>query len=262
MYFTYFIGPAGSGKSTLTYAFAEWIKRSSAQSEISDNTSVICVNLDPGVKWTPYPPDVDVRDYVDYDEVMSQYNLGPNGALVASTDLTINFLDEIREEIDDFKADYVLVDTPGQIELFSFRVAGPKICRGLGGLKQAVCFLFEPNLVKEPSGFISTVLLSSAVEYRFFLPHLNVLSKSDLLSELELEELVNWSENPITLTDAVNERMAGIEREKSLKMAKIFDDLGSISSLIPVSAKSEWGLDGLYAELQRIFAGGEDFESD
>lgn len=262
MFVTYFIGPAGSGKSTLTYAFAEWIRRASAESEISDNTSVACVNLDPGVRWTPYPPDVDVRDYVDYDEVVQQYNLGPNGALVAATDMIINHLEEIKEEIQDTRADFILVDTPGQIELFSFRAAGPKICTALGGEKKATCFMFEPTLASEPSGFISTFLLSSAVEYRFFLPQVNLLSKADILSEQQVQDIVSWSEDPYALSEAIELRTAGIEREKALKIATVFEDLGSISSLVPVSAKDEFGLDGLYAELSRIFKGGDDFDTE
>ncbi|MHA1681178.1 MAG: ATP/GTP-binding protein [Promethearchaeota archaeon] len=262
MYFTYFIGPAGSGKSTLTYAFAEWIRRASMESEINDNLSVACVNLDPGVRWTPYPPDVDVRDYIDYDQIVQQYQLGPNGALVAATDLIITYLDEIKEEIYDTGADYILIDTPGQIELFSFRAVGPKICNELGGRKKAVCFLFEPNLVSDPSGYISTLLLSSAVEYRFFLPHLNLLSKSDILTADDLDKIITWSEDYLSLNTAIGQESSGIEREKILRMSQIFEDIGSISSLTPVSAKTEWGLDGLYGELQRIFAGGEDYESD
>ncbi|MBD3187790.1 GTPase [Candidatus Bathyarchaeota archaeon] len=262
MYYTYFIGPAGSGKSTLTYAIADWLKVTSMESEISDTVSVACVNLDPGVRWTPYPPDVDVRDFIDYNEVMRTYQLGPNGALVAATDLIITYIDEIKEEIQDTGADYVFIDTPGQIELFSFRVAGPKICKELGGKKKVVCFLFEPGLVLDPSGFISTLLLSSAVEYRFFLPHLNLLSKSDILDEEEMERIIGWSENFSSLNTAIDMQVSGMEREKSLRMSKLFEDLGTISSLIPVSSKSSAGLDGLYAELQRIFAGGEDFESE
>ena len=262
MFLTYFIGPAGSGKSTLTYAFAEWLRRASAESEISDNLSVACVNLDPGVRWTPYPPDVDVRDYVDYDAIVQQYNLGPNGALVAATDMIINYIEDIKEEIRDARADYVLVDTPGQIELFSFRAAGPRICQELGGKKRATCFLFEPTLVSEPSGFISTFLLSSAVEYRFFLPHVNLLSKADVLDESTIDQILSWSEDYFALGDAIEARTSGLEREKTLKIANVFSELDSISSLIPVSAKNELGLDGLYAEISRIFTGGEDFDSE
>ena len=256
MYFIFFIGPAGSGKTTLTHALADWIHNA------SKDISVASVNLDPGCRWLPYNPDVDVRDYVDYDRIMTDYNLGPNGALVAATDMIVTHLNEIREEINDTKADYVLVDTPGQIELFSFRVAGPRIAKGLGGKKSAICFLFEPVLCNEPTGYISQVLLSSAVEYRFFLPHFNLLAKSDLLTEAKVDEIVEWSEDFYKLTEAIEEKTEGMEREKTLNMARVFNELGSIASLIPVSSKSVLGLDNLYAELQRTFAGGEDFETE
>ncbi len=258
MYFTYFIGPAGSGKTTLTHALADWIKNA------AKDISVACVNLDPGCHWLPYAPDVDVRDYVNYDKIMEDYNLGPNGALVAATDMIVTHLNAIKEEIRDTRADYVLVDTPGQIELFSFRVAGPRICKGLGGdkSKSAICFLFEPGLCSEPSGFISTLLLSSAVEYRFFLPHFNLLAKADSIGEAKVDEIVEWSEDFNTLMDAIENRTEGLEREKAVHMAQVFNELGSITSLLPVSSKSLNGLDNLYAELQRTFAGGEDFETE
>ncbi|NMC05922.1 MAG: GTPase [Candidatus Lokiarchaeota archaeon] len=258
MYFIYFIGPAGSGKTTLTHALGDWIKNASAE------VSVACVNLDPGCRWLPYAPDVDVRDYVNYDKIMEDYNLGPNGALVAATDMIVTHLNDIKEEIRDTRADYVLIDTPGQIELFSFRVAGPKICKGIGGnkSKNAICFLFEPGLCTEPAGYISTLLLSSAVEYRFFLPHFNLLAKSDSIPETKIEEILGWSEDYFQLAEAIEERTEGLEREKTLHMAQVFNELGSVSTLLPVSAKSLNGLDNLYAELQRTFAGGEDFETE
>nr|MDO8108765.1 ATP/GTP-binding protein [Candidatus Sigynarchaeota archaeon] len=256
MYFTFFIGPAGSGKTTLTHALADWIQNASKE------ISVACVNLDPGVRWLPYDPDVDVRDYVDYDKIMADYNLGPNGALVAATDMIVTHLNEIRDEIRDTRADYVFVDTPGQIELFSFRVAGPRIAKGLGGKKSAICFLFDPVLASEPTGFISTLLLSSAVEYRFFLPHFNLLAKSDMLTEPKVDEIVEWSEDFYKLSEAIEEKTEGMEREKTLNMARVLNEMGNISSLIPVSSKAVLGLDNLYAELQRTFAGGEDFETE
>ena len=39
------------------------------------------VNLDPAVANLPYEPNIDIRDTVNYKEVMKQYGLGPNGGL-------------------------------------------------------------------------------------------------------------------------------------------------------------------------------------
>ena len=81
--FNYIIGPAGSGKTTLV---------ATTYNHLSANYNslrVITVNLDPGVRNLPYTPDVDIRDYIVLEEVMDKYGLGPNGGLVAATDLII-----------------------------------------------------------------------------------------------------------------------------------------------------------------------------
>jgi len=48
------VGPAGSGKSTLTMQLANVMESSGA--------SVVKVNFDPAEDKPPYDPDVDVRD--------------------------------------------------------------------------------------------------------------------------------------------------------------------------------------------------------
>ncbi|HNU35906.1 MAG TPA: ATP/GTP-binding protein, partial [Methanomassiliicoccales archaeon] len=49
MRFIYFVGTAGSGKSSLIYAFQEWLTLQGLDSVI--------INLDPGVEHMPYQPD-------------------------------------------------------------------------------------------------------------------------------------------------------------------------------------------------------------
>ena len=75
MFFTFLVGTAGSGKSMLTASLEKWL--------INADVSVAIVNLDPGVEDPPYTSDVDIREHVDYGEVMNSFGLGPNGALVA-----------------------------------------------------------------------------------------------------------------------------------------------------------------------------------
>lgn len=43
------------------------------------------VNLDPACRETPYP--VNIRDTINYKEVMKQYGLGPNGGIVTALNL-------------------------------------------------------------------------------------------------------------------------------------------------------------------------------
>ena len=76
--FVYVLGPAGAGKSSFTAIFSEWL--------INEGGIALLVNLDPATSYLPYTPDVDIRMYVDARDVMKKYNLGPNGAIIASTD--------------------------------------------------------------------------------------------------------------------------------------------------------------------------------
>ncbi|MGC9201632.1 MAG: ATP/GTP-binding protein, partial [Thermoproteota archaeon] len=107
------IGTAGSGKTSLTSSMVEWLIRRGINAE--------AINLDPGVEFLPYEPLVDAREYVDVYEIMRTEGLGPNSALVLSTDLLVDYVDEMRKTLSESTADIFIVDTPGQIELFAFR---------------------------------------------------------------------------------------------------------------------------------------------
>jgi hypothetical protein len=218
--------------------------------------SAITLNLDPGVKIMPYTPDIDIRDFIVLEEVMAEYGLGPNGAMILASDLMVNFLDDLKYEIDQYNPDWVFVDTAGQLELFAFRETGPLIASslGFGSIQKVVSFLFDSNLARRPNGFISTLLLAASVQFRFRnIPQINVLSKVDLLSEDQIEMIVNWSQDFKALEDSTNERESGLIRELSMLISEVFIQLGSTSELIPCSIKEEQGLDLLFAYYQRIF---------
>ena len=93
--YLYFIGTAGSGKSTLTSIFKQWMTNQGLDS--------ITVNLDPGAKNLPYSPDVDIRDWISLKEVMKEYNLGPNGAQIACADMIALNTSDVKESIEKFK---------------------------------------------------------------------------------------------------------------------------------------------------------------
>jgi len=187
---------------------------------------------------------------------MTEYGLGPNGAMILASDLMVNYLDEVKDEIDEFNPDWIFVDTVGQLELFAFRDTGPLIASslGFGSIQRAVSFLFDSNLVLRPNGFISTLLLAASVQFRFRrIPQVNVLSKVDLLSEEQIEMIVNWSQDFKALEDSTNERESGLIRELSMLLSDVFVQMGSTSELIPCSIKEEKGLDILFGSIQRVF---------
>jgi len=169
VFIAFVIGTAGSGKSFLTSALVEKMR--------GEKQKVATLNLDPGVVSLPYSPEIDVRDYVTVDAIMEEYGLGPNGALVMATDMIASEAGRIREEIEDLEPDVLIADTPGQMELFAFRVSGPYIAHALSDEPKAIIYLFDSVFSFNPLNYISNMFLSAAVYIRFMLPQIHVLSK-------------------------------------------------------------------------------------
>jgi len=251
MFIVFIIGTAGSGKSLLTAAFSDWLKLA--------KQNVIAVNLDPGVLTLPYTPDIDIRDYIKIEQLMEQYELGPNGALIMAADLIAEETERLGEEIATFNPDIALIDTPGQMELFAFRASGPYIANELTKEPKALIYLFDSVFSSNPLNYVSNVVLSAAVDNRFFTREVHVLSKSDLLPPEDMNRIVDWSANPTALEAAIEEKLTGTGRLLSRDVIHAVYRLGLKFLLIPVSAKTNEGFVNLNATLERILSSGEKF---
>ena len=250
----YFIGTAGAGKSTLVHTFQVWMN--------SQGLDCVTVNLDPGAESIPYAPDVDVRDWISLQGVMEEQELGPNAAQVAAADLLALNAKEIAEVLETFETSYFLIDTPGQIELFTFRSSDPVIVDAFGRDDSALVYLNDPNLVRAATGFISSVLLSATVQFRHGLPFLNILSKSDLLPEPDLERIVKWSLDPFALYEALFADQTTPKTLLDVEFLKSMEAIGVYRRLVPVSSEVMFGFEEIYNQVQQVFEGGEDLSKD
>jgi len=248
---TFIIGTAGSGKSLFTAALSEWLKMS--------KQDVAVVNLDPGVLKLPYSPDVDVRNYVDVGDLMERYSLGPNGALILAADLIADQVEKITRDIQEINADMVLVDTPGQMELFAFRASGPYIVEELTKEPKALIYLFDAVFSINPLNYVSNMFLSAAVYNRFFQPQVHLLSKCDLIPAEQVKRIADWSADPRALEDAIEQELEGTKRLFSRNMMRAINQLGLKFLLMPISAKTNQGLTNVNSTLERILTGGEKY---
>jgi hypothetical protein len=246
----FIIGTAGSGKSLLAAAFSEWLKMS--------KQDVAVVNLDPGVLKLPYSPDVDIRNYVDVGNIMEKYGLGPNGALIMAADLIADEIENVTRDIEAADADIVLVDTPGQMELFAFRASGPYIVSELTKEPKAMVYLFDAVFSINPLNYVSNMFLSAAVYNRFFQPQVHLLSKCDLLPKKEVDRITDWAANPRALENSI-EQLEDSKRLFSRNIMHAIRQIGLKFMLIPVSAKTNEGLTNFNTTLERILTGGEKY---
>ncbi len=217
---------------------------------------VASVNLDPGVLRLPYSPSVDVRSYVNVAHLMEKYGLGPNGAQVMAADLIADEIDEISKEIEDLKSDIVLVDTPGQMELFAFRISGPYIANELTEEPKATVYLFDAVFSADPLNYVSNLFLSAAVHNRFLVPQIHLLSKCDLLPRKKVRRILAWSADGEALENAIEQELEGTKRLLSRNMMHSIYELGLEFLLVPVSAKTNEGMINFNAAVERVLSRG------
>lgn len=249
MHAIFVTGTAGSGKSLLTSRLLQWYKDNSAYP--------ISLNLDPGVLNLPYDPDVDVRDYIDIETLMESYGLGPNGSLIMASDMIATKMDEIQGEVDELNPDYVIVDTPGQIELFAFRASGPYFVTNFHADSKATIFAFDGMLVSSPINYVSIALLASSARLRLKTPQVNVLTKRDLVIE-KLKDIMEWAGSHTALEHALDGEKDAEYSLLSKDLARSMSKGGFAPGLVAVSSVTMNGIVNLAAALARILNQGED----
>ena len=242
-------GTAGSGKSLLSSRLLHWYK--------DNNAYPVTLNLDPGAVNLPYEPDVDVRKYIDIATLMESYGLGPNGSFIMASDMVATKLEEIQNEVDELNPDYLIVDTPGQIELFAFRASGPYFAINLHADNKATIFTFDGMLVSSPINFVSISLLALSVKLRLKMTQINVLTKRDLVLD-NLKNIMEWAGSTMALEHVLNSEKDAEYSLLTKDLARSISKGGFAQSLIPVSSVTMSGMVNLAAGLARTLNLGED----
>lgn len=247
----FLVGTAGSGKSLLASKILDYYSRNGA--------FVGMLNLDPGVENLPYTCDIDVRDYVDIVQIMKQYDLGPNGSMIMANDLLASKIDDLQHEIDNVNPDYLIIDTPGQIELFAYRTSGPFLVQNLNVEEKVSIFLHDGSLMTSPSNFVSIALLATSVKLRLGISQINVLTKTDLIED-KIKDILKWSTNMASLEDALAKSADGENYTLAINILRSLNLGGFAQGMIPISNATGEGMANLQAALSRVLNLGEEVE--
>jgi len=176
------IGPPGSGKSTYCRGVTELL--------VGAGREVFVVNLDPANEQVLYEAALDVQDLIRLEDVMEELELGPNGGIIYCLEFLEKnvewLLDGLRRIMKSAKFPYFLFDLPGQVELSthheSLRNIVGKIQKILD-LRLTAVHLVDSFHCSDPSKYISAVFLSLSAMLRLEMPHVNVMSKVDLVEK-------------------------------------------------------------------------------
>jgi GTPase SAR1 family protein len=178
-----FVGPPGSGKTSCVVALKDMCERL--------KRNVIVLNLDPANTKLPYDANFNVCTMINVRSVMEEYHLGPNGALMFCMDSLAECTETVTAALKPFVRDgcYFLIDCPGQVELYTHSTSIKKFIelfqRDLN-VKLAVVNLVDIVLASSVPAFLGQSLMSLGTMLRLCTPHINVLSKFDLYSDLDV----------------------------------------------------------------------------
>ncbi|OBT52537.1 hypothetical protein VE04_06366 [Pseudogymnoascus sp. 24MN13] len=174
------VGMAGSGKTT-------FMQRINAHLH-EKKTPPYVINLDPAVRTVPFESNIDIRDSVNYQEVMKSYNLGPDGGILTSLNLFATKIDQIVTLLekrtlpdpanpDKKPIEHILVDTPGQIEVFVWSASGSILLDSLASsFPTVVAYIIATPRTASTSTFMSNMLYACSILYKTKLPMILVMS--------------------------------------------------------------------------------------
>ncbi|XP_003738385.1 GPN-loop GTPase 2 [Galendromus occidentalis] len=170
------IGPPGSGKTSYCAAMAQYLEGQGRKFAI--------VNLDPANDELPYTATVNLADLIKVADVMQTLSLGPNGALVYCVEYLEKNVDWLLNQLNKLSSDtYILLDCPGQVELYTHHSSIRDILHSLQReeFRFTVVHLVDGHYCSDPGKYISILLSSLSMMINIEMPHINVLSKFDLV---------------------------------------------------------------------------------
>lgn len=232
------IGFAGSGKSLFTSSFTQFLE--------TNKKKVYIVNLDPAVVYLDYEPNLDIRDTVNFKNVMKSYNLGPNGAIVTCINMFVTKIDQIIDLIDSKKDiyDYIVIDTPGQIELFTWSVAGEIISISLASkFSCKVFFIVDSSKCQNVKLFIGNILHICSVYYKLGLPLEIIFNKSDNCNK---EKLLNYMKLDDSFTKIIEKQIPNYSSELLTSMSETFEEIFKSFPFYFASSISFNGMQDIY----------------
>lgn len=172
------IGPPGAGKTTYCWKMAELLRK--------NGRNVILVNIDPANEMMTYKPDIDLRSLITLEDVMEQHSLGPNGALLYCIEYLEKNIDWLLKQICGANNTDFIFDVPGQVELYCHHDSLSKVfskLQAVTNLQLCVVHLVDSHHCSDAGKFIAALMLSLSAMLKVGLPHINVLTKVDLLKK-------------------------------------------------------------------------------
>ncbi|XP_055570523.1 GPN-loop GTPase 1-like isoform X2 [Falco biarmicus] len=181
---------------------------------------------------------------------MRQYGLGPNGGIVTSLNLFATRFDQVMKFIEKRQnaSKYVIIDTPGQIEVFTWSASGTIITEALASsFPSVVVYVMDTSRSTNPVTFMSNMLYACSILYKTKLPFIVVMNKTDIIDH---SFAVEWMQDFETFQDALNQETSYVSN-LTRSMSLVLDEFYSSLKVVGVSAVLGTGLDDFFVQLSK-----------
>ncbi|KAF9160033.1 ATP binding protein [Actinomortierella ambigua] len=220
------------------------------------------VNLDPAAEKFEYEPSIDIRDLISLEDVMEELSYGPNGGLIYCMEFLMNNIDWLEDEIGDYTDDYLIIDCPGQIELYTHFDIMKRLVEALQRMNVAICgvYLLESQFIEDKSKFFAGVMSAMSAMINLEIPHINVMSKMDLLPKMKAIELERYyNPDPLLLVDDVNAKTSPRFHQLNEAIGQLVEDFNMVQFL-PLNATDEDSITAILSHVDNAIQFGEDQE--
>ena len=236
------LGMAGSGKTTFVQKLEEEIANKDQESYI--------INLDPAVMDSLYEPNLDIRDTVKYKEVMVSNNLGPNGAILTCLNLFSTNIDKVISILENkTDLDFIVTDTPGQLEVFSWSASGKLISDSFSLLFPSILiYIIDMPRCSNPNTFSSNMLYALSIMYKMKLPLLIAFNKVDIAKDSKVIEWMNDYDSLQKVLKKKDDYMSTFSSSLSLLLVEFYKTI----KYVKVSSKTGEGFDELIKKCVEI----------
>ena len=236
------LGMAGSGKTTFVQKLEEELANKDKESYI--------INLDPAVMDTLYEPNLDIKDTIKYKEVMTSNNLGPNGAILTCLNLFSTNIDKVITILEGKKdLDYVVMDTPGQLEVFSWSASGKIITDSFSLIFPSILiYIVDIPRCNNPNTFSSNMLYALSIMYKMKLPLILAFNKVDITKE---NKVIEWMKDYQSLQEALSKKDDYISSFSS-SLSLLLNEFYQTIKYVSVSSKTGEGFDELISKCEEI----------
>jgi GTPase SAR1 family protein len=232
-----FIGMAGTGKTSLYMRLNSFLSQ--------NKKSKYLVNLDPACTVTK--ANVDIRTTVDYHKILKEYHMGPNGGILTCLNLFTTKFDQVVDLIESKDVEYVLLDTPGQIELFTWSASGDIITQSLASqFPTTVLYIIDTPRCTNPVTFMSNMLYAVSILYKTKLPFVLVYNKTDVV---DMQFCIDWMNDFEQFQSALQDNDNYISTLMG-SMSMVLEEFYQGIKVVGVSAFTGEGMDELLIALE------------